>query len=442
MARFILSDEKIFENESNVSLISRIAWKYRIHPSLIIKLLLKGTRSNNSSVDLFYDVASLCNSVSDKAQIVQEGLIRLTGNEIRNGSFSYLRDVLDHASKGFISRRKKWCHICYQERHLVDLGGGETSISDDLYWSFAHSKYCNKHKVTLSEVCGSCFQSQPYVSTKVEPGFCHYCKKSLSIAPSLSPIDDEELNEIELHLNGHDLFISQSQIHSKPTIKSLAKNLRELSKLHGFDKDDAISAACGISKSTLKDWKNGRHNLTVDSILLLISGLGLKFGTDLFREPRSFLHSVTNHFGNKLNFSQKFTHETKMPEIDLFLSEIISGKRDPMSKKDIAEHFDVSVGMIENYSPQKSKQVSDIYAAQLRAARKAFKPTLQSVMDGLVSKRLSKNRKLTWSYILSQNSVIDMQNFDQKQLSVAKSKAINRYLESTQKTLHEINDLL
>jgi len=113
-----------------------------------------------------------------------------------------------------------------------------------------------------------------------------------------------------------------------------------------------------------------------------------------------------------------------------------------MSRKDIAEHFDVSVGMIENYSPQKSKQVSDIYAAQLRAARKAFKPTLQSVMDGLVSKRLSKNRKLTWSYILSQNSVIDMQNFDQKQLSVAKSKAINRYLESTQKTLHEINDLL
>lgn len=433
VVRFVVPYTKLKMGESNLSLISRIAWKYRVNPGKLFSraILMKPSMW----IDLKFNIAASSNSITDKSIYVANKLYELTGQNRSRGNFSYLRNILDHGAHGFISKNKKWCHLCYQERvNSEDKNtNNEQFIFDELYWSVSKVEYCKKHLCTLSFRCGTCFESQPYISSKSEPGYCHFCGYFLGKAPSIEICDGPEyIAAAEKNLSRLDILLDNEIDNSRLTIHVLAKNLREL--INQFDEDEdgeeIISGLCSISSSTLVDWCRARNNLSLESLLLLVDGLGLQNMKCLFIESKDFCSLVASHKTYKFNFNKKISHSDILQEITVYLNEIIDGVRSAESRISIAKYFGVSKGMLENAFRPEIKQVSQIYETQKKIKLQDIKNTVQQKMNRAVRRCGSKMRKFDWAHILAELNVLDLNGLSSKEIFDARDKAIDSYLNS------------
>ena len=424
-------DER-FCHESNASLVARLAWKYRVNPAqLVSKAILAKTHAN---FDLKYGVASICNSLTDKSMLVQERLYELTGNDRSSGNYAYLRGVLDHGAHGLLSREKKWCRRCYEERRAHEINSDETAIFEDLYWSLSQSKYCIEHACTLSTKCGHCFRKQPYVSHKVEPGYCHYCRGFLGKAPSIEVGEDaDDLQVFENELFRHDVFLPRCVPNEHLSIKVLARNLRQLACRFGQDGELAVASACGVSASTYVDWCRARHNLSVESLYLLVDGLGLPSVGSLFCDEVEFSSSVSPHLRGQFQFRTKTHHDSVLPEIVKHLAGIAEGRHPPESRKAIAKRFHVSVGMLENAFAEELKRASFLYGKKLHGESIENKGGLQHFMDKAVRRCGAKMRRFDWPHLLAELKGVNLSGYSHVELSDARDKAIERYRRSARR---------
>ena len=442
IARFFVAMDERFYHESNASLVARLAWKYRVNPAqLLSKAILHKTRTNS---ELNYGVASICNSLSDKSLLVNERLYELTGYDRSSGNYTYLRDVLDHGAHGLLSRDKKWCRRCYEERRAYVISSDETAIFDDLYWSFSQSEYCIKHACTLSTKCGHCFRKQPYVSHKVEPGYCHYCRGFLGKAPSIEVGEDaDDLQAFETKLVRHDVFLPQSRPNVHLSIKVLARNLRQLASRFGQDGELMVASTCGVSVSTYVDWCRAKHNLNVESLYLLVDGLGLPSVGSVFRDETEFSSGVSPHLRGQFQFRTKPHHDSVLPKIVKHLAGIVEGRYPPESRKAIAKRFNVSVGMLENAFAVELERVSFLYGMKLHGESIEKKIGLQHFMDKAVRRCGAKMRRFDWPHLMAELKGVNLSSYSHMELSDARENAIERYLRSTRRDQNrDVNSLL
>lgn len=429
IARLFVSMDERFYHESNASLVARLSWKYRVNPAqLLSKVIL---RKKHTKSDLKYGVASICNSLTDKSLLVQERLYELTGNDRSSGNYTYLRGVLDHGAHGLLSREKKWCRRCYEERRSREINSDETAIFDDLYWSFAQSEYCIEHACTLSTKCGHCFRKQPYVSYKVEPGYCHYCRGFLGKAPSIEVGEDvEDLQAFETELFRHDVFLPQGVSNEHLSIKVLARNLRQLTSRFGEDGELMVASACGVSASTYVDWCRAKHNLSVESVYLLVDGLDLPSVGSLFCDETEFSSSVSSCLRGQFQFRTKTHHDNVLPELVKHLANIVDGRHPPESRQAIAKRFNVSIGMLENAFAEELKRVSILYAKKLHGESIEKKGGLQHFMDNAVRRCGAKMRRFDWPHLMAELKGVNLSGYSHMELSDAREKAIERYIQS------------
>lgn len=427
-----MTDDERFCSESNVSFIARIAWKYRINPAqLVSKAILNKKRTN---ADLRYGVATLCNSLSDKSLQVQDKLYELTGQDRSSGNYTYLRGLVDHAAHGLLSEEKKWCHLCYQDRRNMGIATDETAMHDDLYWSFRHSKYCTEHHCTLSNKCGHCFHQQPYISYKVEPGYCHHCRRFLGIAPSIEVGDDADADEMAaMELAKHDLFLINGVPREHISMSVLARNLRQLANRFGQEGMDMVSSACGVNSMTYTDWCRAKHNVTVESLFMLLDGLELPSLGSLLTDEAEFCSTVSPQLSSQFQFRTKKHHESVLPGITKYLNDIIVGTKPPEPRQAIANRFNVSVGMLENAFADELKAVSHIYHTKIEGLTISRNVSLQHLMDIAVRRCGSKMRKFDWHHILAELKGINLANYSHAQLSDARQKAVERYIHSSRR---------
>lgn len=432
IARFFITVDERFYGESNASFVARIAWKYRVNPAqLVSKAILNKTHTN---VDLRYDIASVCNSLTDKCLRVQSTLYELTGVDRSSGNYAYLRELVDHAAHGLISKDKKWCHLCYQERQSTPVPENETPIYDDLYWSLRPSNYCTKHLCTLSVRCGHCFEKQPYVSHKVEPGFCHYCRGFLGKAPSVDTGDDlDALEGTRADLARLDLFLGNDVPSERISMRVLARNLRQLANRFGEDGMDLVSTACGVSNTTYADWCRAKHHVTVQSLFMLLEGLQLPTLGGLLADEAEFCKAVSSQLSSQFQFRTKEHHESVLPKITKHLNDIITGVSPPESRAAIAKRFSVSVGMLENAFLDELKQVSIQYQKATEEISSARKGDLQYLMDVAVRRCGAKMRTFQWEHVLAELKGVNLNGYSHVQLSDARAKAIRRYIHSTRR---------
>jgi transcriptional regulator with XRE-family HTH domain len=432
VARFFVTNDERFYGESNASFVARIAWKYRINPAqLVSKAILNKSHTNS---DLRYGVASICNSLTNKSLHVQERLRDITGQDRTIGNYTHLRGVLDHGAHGLISKEKKWCHRCYQNRRELSIDEDETPIFDDLYWSFKHSEYCIEHHCTLSSKCGHCFHKQPFISHKVEPGYCHHCRGFLGKAPSIDIGDDSEAIELAMAgLSRHDVFLRSGIPSENISISVLAQNLRQLADRFGEDGITLIAGACGVSGTTYSDWCRAKHNLNVESLFMLIDGLGLPTVGSLFIDEAEFCSMVSPHLSRQFQFRTKKHYDSALPEITRNLNAIISGNRPSESRAAIAKRFNVSVGMLENAFSEELEKISAIFHEENSEISLSRKGHLQYLMDLAVRRCGAKMRKFDWPHILAELKDINLNGYTPVQLSDAREQAIERYIHSTRR---------
>lgn len=432
VAPFLLLKQEIDEGESNSSLISKIAWKYRVKPGYVAKYILQNGRSMLEA--LSRDVAVSGNSITDKSLEVDRRLADVAGVQNFSGSYAYLRAFLDTGARRLICGHKKWCSYCYAESMARSRTTRQARVSDQLYWSLNLAKHCVKHLCSLSEVCGKCFQKQPYISSVVEPGFCHSCFASLAEAPLILPSSDEEREEIIAIIKKYDVFYPGFDEPSKElTMTRLAQNLRAIIDRWGDEGVRNVSFRCGISEHTLRDWCRARHGISLESFMALIEGFGLLRASDLFAPTEDFCLLVTEHFCGRIAMNVRQDRSSAIPAISAYLKSVLAGDVDPQPRRKMAERFGVSVGMLEHGFKNELLEISELYKRQKEAASLKARDRLQFEMNRAVRRCGAKNRPFDWPHIFVELRNVDLKLVKQRDMNAAKTRAVAAYLKSTRR---------
>lgn len=429
---FLLLEHEIDDGESNASVIAKIAWKYRVKPGYLAKYILKNSRSMLEA--LSRDVAVSGNSITDKSLEVDGRLARIAGIQGFSGSYAYLRPFLDNGARGLISYHKKWCAQCYAESMARPRARRQARVSDQLYWSLNLASHCSKHLCSLSEVCGKCFQKQPYISPVVEPGFCHSCFASLADAPHIVPENDEERDEIINNFQKYDVFYPSIEAQNRDlSLSRLAQNLRAVITQSGQAGERKIALRCGISEHTLRDWCRCRHGISFESFMGVVDGFGLPRATDLFAPTEEFCYLAKQEFSGRIAMHVRQDRSSSIPGIEAYLKKVLSGRVKARSRAYIAKKFGVSVGMLENAFKNELTEISTRYEKQKIAASLKAKDRLQFEMNRAVRRCGAKNRTFDWAHIFVELQNIDLKLVRQRDLDAAKEKAVKAYLNSTRR---------
>lgn len=429
LAPFVLLKSEICDGESNASIIAKIAWKYRVKPGYIAKYILQNSRSMLDA--LGRDVAVSGNSITDKSLYVDSRLAKVAGIRNFRGSYSYLRPFLDNGARGLISYQKKWCSQCYAESMAISRSRRQARVSDQLYWSLNMATHCSKHLFSLSECCGKCFQKQPYISSVVEPGFCHSCFASLADAPAVMPENNEERGKIIANFRKYDVFYPRIETLSRElTMTRLAQNLRAFVDFCGDDGMREVSFRCGISEHTLGDWCRARHGISFESFIGLIDGFGLSRASDLFAPTEEFCLLVKEHFCGRIAMHVRQDRSSAIPDISAYLKSVLNGEAEAMPRAKMAVKFGVSVGMLEHGFKTELQEISELYGRQKTAASLKARDRLQFEMNRAVRRCGAKNRPMDWPHILAELQNINLKLVKQRDLDVAKAKAVTAYIKS------------
>lgn len=267
-----------------------------------------------------------------------------------------------------------------------------------------------------------------------KPGFCHSCFASLADAPHVVPENDEESDEIIAKLCKYDIFYPHIKAPNRElSMTRLAQNLRAIIDFCGDDGVRDVSFRCGVSEHTLKDWCRARHGISFESFMGLIDGFGLSRASDLFAPTEEFCLLVREHFCGRIAMNVRQDRSSAIPDISAYLKSVLNGEFEAMSRAKIAEKFGVSVGMLEHGFKNELLEISELYNRKKSAASLKSRDRLQFEMNRAIRRCGSKNRPFDWAHIFVELHNIDLKLVKQRDLDVAKTKAVTAYLKSTRR---------
>lgn len=388
---FYLPELRVIGPESNTSRMARLCWKYGIPPvTFFNKYLKKGEPVNRK---FFHrEVATQLNSHTEKTLDYEAKINKLVGlSDSRRFSYSYLHDILDVSAHGMISDSKKWCPTCYKERFRPNEMANE--IFDDLYWTLEPIKTCLLHGYALRHKCYECFSVQPYISTTVEPGYCHHCLAFLG-GGFESFVGDEELSfQRELFT----LFYVDTYEEFRPEFNALVNNLKALKQAFPDATSKYLGDAMGVSDDVVKKWISGRRKPRIETLFQLQKVLGLYGPHQLFYKTEMFMNKVllSKSLSLKFNTRSPFSGMVKDREILAEFQRIFSGEIPTVSRADFAERFDVSEGFLMSRYAGLCHRLSAAHANHLAHLREVKAKELVEQLTIALGKVSS--RKKSWT---------------------------------------------
>lgn len=286
--------------ESNVSRIARICWKYHIPPRELFKKYFGG--GGNLLGGYFeYEVAASANSYTRKSSDINRIINELSGKENDvSCCYEIFSGILDGNARTFISKSKQWCPKCYMDRGS-EANKNNVGIFDDLYWSVDAIKTCMVHGVHLFSRCYHCASKQPYLSVKVEPGYCNSCKRFLgsNFCHKVDPavvLKQKEFFSIFYNIDYGKNQISQSVF---------MKNFRAIKSVFPEATRPNLSRLMGCSQDMIKHWYFGTTKPQLRSLFDLCNVLGLSGPHQLFWPTEEFLGSIVLSRNFSMNFDER-----------------------------------------------------------------------------------------------------------------------------------------
>ncbi|WP_353304095.1 hypothetical protein [Sessilibacter corallicola] len=423
---FFIDIKNIKGYESNTSRIARICWKYQIPPTIFFNHYLKMGKPVTRSFFKF-EVATHLNSYTDKTLEYQREINKLVGEPgNRCFSYSYLHSVLDSQARGFMSVTKRWCPVCYLER--FDKRAFENGTYDDLYWSVDAIRHCLLHGVELQKKCPRCFSTQPYISTSVEPGYCHHCLHFLGgrDAPCISFEEMDNLNEV------FTLFYLDTYEGVKPSFESLKENLKALKRAYPEATSRYLGDLMGTSEDVVRRWLSGKKKPQISSIYLLYKVLGLYGPHQLFYPTDIFISKVilSKALSLKFNTRSEFAGMVKAKSIIDSFESMLSGLQPTVSRADFARMHEVTEGFLMSSYSGYCERLSIAHQARLTDLRANKKKDL--VEQFAVALGKVRSRKKQWTIdntiqYLEDPSLVD--GFSSSELYIPFSKAKKRLRE-------------
>ena len=429
---FTIGVKKVKGAESNCSRLARLCWKYRVPPTLFFNNYLKLGKPVTRSFFKF-EVASHLNSHTDKTLEYQRRLNELTGERLdRLFSYSYLHPALDGRARGMLCTTKQWCRVCYLKR-FVD-GEHENGIYDDLYWSIDSIKHCLLHGVELEKKCSRCMHFQPYISTLIEPGYCHYCQHFLGKGHSVKVSDEvlETLNET------FTLFYLDTFEGVRPSLFSLVDNLKALKRAYPEASNKYLGDLMGVSEDVVKKWMQGKRKPQLTTLYLLYRGLGLYGPHQLFYPPDIFMSKVilSKALSLRFNTRSEFAGMVKTKEIIDSFESMISGLEPTVSRSEFAKRHEVTDGYLMSSYSAFCERLTRAHADRLSDLREKRKVDLIEQLAIALGKVRSRKKK--WNIYnavahLEDPSIVDEFSEDELFIPLEKAKLRLREMDASRK---------
>lgn len=172
--------------ESLTSYLTRLAWRYRIPPRVLIAQELaprlmprqlaaakwERIRSFNGNEPLALESAAILETLTKRSDI------HLLTVQAWVGDFPMRRSLRE---------RPAWCPVCYaiwKEQGLP--------LYEPLLWMLKMALICPRHKSWLEDRCPACNQRQSFLKGDIPPGHCIHCKTWLG---KVSPPVGEQQGE-------------------------------------------------------------------------------------------------------------------------------------------------------------------------------------------------------------------------------------------------------
>jgi hypothetical protein len=248
---------------------------------------------------------------------------------------------------------------------------------------------------------------------------------------------------IHFELGKMDIFLGTAQTIVRPSSDAFAKNIRSLIDRCGANGKDVLANCCDLSASTIVDWSKSRHLLSIQSFRAFIDGLGIDKASSAFLQYDEFYLKVGNTLSHRFNLHSKVGHKDVLKNISQYLLDVIAGKEPSLTRKEIADRFDVSKGMLENAFKVELEKISSLHKARIKREREESRDGLQDAMNYSIRRCGSRMRAFTWANIFAELKDFDLTHVSQLQLDRARLIAIERYKNSTRRRSdRDVNTLI
>lgn len=424
---FYLSEKRSLGCESNTSRIARLCWKHGIPPTIFYKTYLnEGKQVSRSFFD--FEVASRINSCTKQSVFLERKLSKLIAqhkSENKIFSYSFLSPVISQSGKGFIAPRKRWCSLCYKSRS--DDANRDEVVFDDLYWCVNLIRICMLHGTRLRDKCPKCASYQPYISTTVEPGYCHFCEEFLGGGVD-QQIDEDEW---ERHKTLFTLFYVHTYDEFRPEYSRFKDNLSALRKCFPAITGEVLGNLMGVSEDVVRKWISGARKPLVESLFQLQEALGLYGPHQLFYDTSTFLKKVSMSKTMSLHFNARDDERLLSKEeiIEREFQRIFDGTCSTVSRRDLAKKFDVSVGYLQSRFYDNCRYLSQLHEERRQIEKEARDNALGIQLDRALSMVRSRRKKWTLENVIKEMPTEPMASISYKDLYLAFQKAKQRFWE-------------
>lgn len=411
--------EGVETHESNVSVISRIAWRYGMRPRAFIAEYL-GSKSAIQVSTLKQELAFRYNGYAKGCMDNCDLLRRLTGLPCRKGAYIAWADVLDPAGHGFLSPERHWCPLCYQERFQSSAARQGRHVPahawDNLYWSLSFATICLEHKCKLVSHCAKCRSAQPYISNSVGPGYCDNCSEKLSTAPSVYSGDFEVFRQRRRLAP----FLVAPDARYSMTVEQLVHNLEAFLAHESGNEHEMVAAMCGFGDDVFRKWRSGVMKPSIESLMALKRALNLDSVLHLFDETSAFLARAEGPVSFALKLKSRPNHQAKIPAIAAHYKAMLEGHAPIESRYKVAERFGVSAGMLWHAFRSELEAIAEM-GRQQRKEEKVIvdRDKVNASIRSAILRSLKRGRRLTLAGIASYISYEIQQFVDQKYLRCA-----------------------
>jgi transcriptional regulator with XRE-family HTH domain len=175
--------------------------------------------------------------------------------------------------KGFFNRNirdrgRKWCPSCLNQMLLKSK-----VIYEPLIWSLSDVKKCDIHETQLKDKCPNCKRKLPFAHSRLEVGFCQYCRAWLGDLGDPSEKKPLSNNENFIILNYKQLIESGPDLEFYPTKNSFGDLLNRIKTELGFKSIASFAEFLEFNSATVWEWLNNKYVPTHESLLKIASKL-------------------------------------------------------------------------------------------------------------------------------------------------------------------------
>ena len=303
----------------------------------------------------------------------------------------------------------------------------DNGVFDDLYWSVDAINICMLHGWALSTKCHHCKSYQPYISTHIEPGYCHHCQRFLGAGKSHT-VSAEELSRQQLmyhlfYISTFDEFLPKFE-RLTGNIKLVIESIRELSS-------KLLCQQMRCSEDTIRNWVNKKRKPRLNHLFALQKALGLSGVHQLFMEPELLVLKILQNHNFTLNPRKKafFREYQRRIEIEKLMTEMIKGAKETLSLSELALKLNVSESYLVSQFHGLCNELSEAHRLRCFEKQLDIEKNFTRQVDITFARMRSKRMRWTVENLIEELPDEFVENKSHRELYMALGNSKNKFRE-------------